>query len=664
MHNIHPLFLPYQLGRLQLKNRFVMTPMNTNYSSEMGAVTAQMEAYYLRRAQGGVGLIELEAVSVSRSSRNHGVQPMLCDEASIPAWSNLIERLQRYGTKVSIEIAHFGSEAVLPPRIAPSAVSRFPGSDIHVMTEDDINRVQEEFAQSVYYAKLAGADAVTLHGAHGYLIAEFLSPLYNHREDEYGGSLENRVRFLLETIQACRSKVGKTYPILVRLSVNEFCKGGRDLDESVKLAQILEMHGVDGIGLSAGIPATYLFTNPPHSIGETDKFLADYARQVTRAVEIPVICANGIRSLEDAEFMLDSGACDLVGLARTVLADADFPLKCQEGRAQEIRPCISCQYCFKTLDSGRSLRCAVNPETGREYQHYFRSATTHPKRIDVVGGGPAGMEAARRLALKGHNVRLFEAKHQLGGALRAAIIPPKKDKLERLVVWFDNEMRRLNVEVHLNTVYAENEYKVGRPDYVFDATGATYLRRIPGSDGPHVLNAVQALLDPGLVGKRVIIVGGGATGAELAEYLTAGKYVLHYTGADRVDGRVNYWVEQVGEGKPHDVTLVEMLDQICEDLDEFNRFIMLDTLKEYGVTIRTESMVQSIVQDKVKIRCMRTDKVDELTMDTLILAGGLTPSKCDLSFVNVPVWCVGDRAKPGRIADALYDAMERSFQVE
>ena len=644
------LSTPLRIGTMVLKNRMVMTPMNTNYSDSNGCMTPQMEEYYVRRAKGGVGLIVLEAVSVLPDTRNHGVQPMLWDEKYVPAWSNLIERIQSYGAKVSIELAHFGSEATLAPRCSASTVSRFPGVEVEALSKERIKELQQAFVRTACNAKMAGADAVTLHGAHGYLIAEFMSPLYNHRTDEYGGCLENRMRFVTELMAMLREALGPRYPIWVRFSVDEFVTGGRNAEESIEVARYLERAGASLIDLSAGVPNTYVFTNPPNGLGNTACMLVEKAAAVKKAVSIPVLCANTIRYPEEIKAILAEGKLDLVGLARPLLADPDFPRKALEGRDAEIRPCLSCQHCFRTLDSGRSLRCAVNPETGREYA-YGPICPVPGKNYLVVGGGPAGMEAARVAALEGHTVTLCEKANRLGGSLIAAAIPPCKEMIGHLIEWYERELERLGVKVLLNTEPSEALLAQVKPDQIISACGGNYARRIPGSDGPGVLTAIEALTAPEKVGQNVVIIGGGATGCESADFFAGERVELKWKGKEGVSGPMFYDRNIHDDAPTRNVTIVEMLPAVADDMDDFNQELIRIVLKEKGVQALTSVRVLEIAPGCVKIA--KADGSEAcLPADTVILAAGLSP--------NDNLWpcatAVGDNVKPGRIADATYSA--------
>lgn len=646
---------PLRIGTMRLKNRFVMPPMNTNYSSETGCLTPQMAAYYVRRAKGGVGMMVLEAVSVDPNSKNHGVQPMLYDEKFVPAWSNLIERIQSFGTKVSIEIAHFGSEATLAPRVSSSDCSRFPGVEVKSLSEEEIAQVQQQFVRTIANAKMAGADAVTLHGAHGYLIAEFLSPIYNKRTDRYGGSLENRTRFLVELIQQAKQVVGDRFPIMVRYSVDEFATGGRTVEESVEIAKILEKAGVAAVDLSAGIPNAYTFTNPPNGLGDTSCLLVEKAAQVKAAVSIPVICANTIRYPEEIDRILGEGKVDLIALGRPLLADPDFPRKALAGKGDEIRPCLSCQHCFRTLDSGRSLRCAVNPETGREYM-YGCVTKEAAQRVAVIGGGPAGCEAARIAALQGHTVALYEKEDRLGGSLNAAAIPPNKEKIGKLVDWYAHQMELLGVEVHLGVDVTPELLAQFKPDRVIAAVGASYARFIPGSTGKNVITAIEALQEPSRVGRRVAIIGGGASGCETAEYFAGERVKIEFTGVDGINGPLLYRkTEEPATEKDREVTVIEMMPGYAQDMDEFNKAAMHVLLPEKGVTLLTGTRVLEINAEGVRV-CLPEGEEKLLEADTVILAAGLQTNTLPEALAGIPVQWVGDCSKPGRIGDATYSA--------
>ena len=413
--------------------------MNTNLTSEEGYVTPELEEYYVRRAEGGVDMVVLEAATIDANSRNHPGQPVLFDRKHVAGWAHLTERLNRYDVRVSVELVHYGSEASIPPRESPSATSKYTDDPGEVLSVERIHAIQEQFAYSAKPAKQCGMDAITLRGCHGYLIAELLSPAFNKRTDEYGGNLENRCRFLTETIALCRAEVGPFFPILVRFSADEFLKDGLDMEQAVEIAKLLEANGVDAIDISAGQPSAYLMTTPPNCLAQGRGLLVPYSAAIRKAVKVPVFTAIGIRDPEEIESILENGCADMVVLGRSQLADPDYVRKVAEGRPEQIRHCMSCEFCLDTLDDDRRICCAVNPETGREREFHGIPRAETKKKVVLIGG----MEAARVAALRGHDVTLFERRAELGGTRNAAKIPPHKEMIGRLVEWYKLQLREL-----------------------------------------------------------------------------------------------------------------------------------------------------------------------------------------------------------------------------
>lgn len=655
---------PIQIGRMTVRNRIVFPPMNTNLTSEDGYVTPQLEEYYLRRARGGAGMIVLEAATIDADSRNHPGQPVFYDRKHVASWARLVERLHRYDVKVSIELVHYGSEAALPPRESPSAITKFKDNPGSILTVGRMKEIQEQFANSAMLAKRAGMDAITLHACHGYLIAEFLSPAFNKRTDQYGGSFENRCRFLLETIQCCRREVGQMFPIIVRYSADEFLRGGRGMEETVELARVLEKNGVDAIDISASQPSAYLMTTPPYCLPQAKGMLVPYSAAIKKAVKIPVFTAIGIRQPEQIEGILEKNMADLVVLGRSQLADPDYVNKVLKGESDNIRHCLSCEFCLDTLDNDRPIRCAINPETGREIEFRGIEKNDKKKRVVVIGAGPAGMEAARVSKLRGHEVILLDKHEELGGTLNAAKVPPHKEMIGCLVDWYQRQLSILGIEVRLNTEVTENSLEQLKPDVVFLAVGAHYIKRIPGSDLENVINAFQALTSPEQVGKRIVIVGGGASGAEVADYFSGSGVAVSVEGADGVGGDVIFRTERVGSSSDKEITIVEMLDTICSDLDVFCKDIVLTTLKENGVHMYSGCRVEEINEKGVRVYNMKQEREIFLPADTVILAGGLR-ANCENEYMDTPypVIRVGDAIRAGKIKDAIYSAYFQARKI-
>lgn len=651
------LMEPIRIGSMQVKNRIIFPPMNTNLTSEDGYVTPELEAYYLRRAKGGAGMIVLEASSVTGDSRNHPRQPMLHDRKYIASWAKMVEKIHRFGVKTSIELVHYGSEASIPPRVSPSGISKYKEDPGVVLDCQQIHKIQEQFVDAAAYAKQAGIDAVTFHACHGYLIAEFLSPAFNHRTDEYGGSFENRCRFLVEIIEMTKQRLGAKFPLLVRFSAEEFIKDGRSMEESVRLAKLLEEHGVSAIDISASQPSAYLMTTPPYCLPQGRGLLVPYSEAIKKEVKVPVFTAIGIREPQEAEQILQEGKADMICLGRPQIADPDYANKARDGKEKEIRHCLSCEFCLDTLDDDRHICCAVNPEAGREFEFSAVEKSSGEKNVVIVGGGPSGMEAARLAAVKGHRVTLIEREKQLGGTLNAAKLPPNKEMIGRLVQWYEGQLNEWKVKLLLDTEADETLIHILAPDIVFLANGAGYIRRIPGSESPEVIDVKTALLNPDRIGKEVVIIGGGASGAEAADYFAGGTLDFVCRGTEGPGQTVNFYTNRIENLKERHITIVEMLDTICSDMDVFCKDTVLYTLKQKNVSMMPSRRVERIEKDQVVLYNLLEGKEETVKADTVILAGGLKSNEFP-GYEELPCETVriGDASQPGKIKDAIYQA--------
>lgn len=648
---------PLRIGRLTVKNRIVMPPMNTNFSNENGAVTPQMTEYFARRAKGGAGLIVVEAASIVPDVKNHGVQPMLYDEKFAPEYAKMVEKIHRYGAKASIEIVHYGSEATLPgPKVSSSDVTGLDGVEVKPLSKEEILEIEDKYAETAYLAKMAGFDSITLHGTHGYLIAEFMSPLYNKRTDEYGGSLDNRLRFAREVIEKCKKRLGNDFPIMFRISTDEYIEGGRTIGETVEIAKELEKMGIAALDLSCCVPSTYIFSIAPGTLPGMKGLQKENAKAIKAAVNIPVIIAGGIRDPYVAEQFLEEGVADLISLGRSQIADPDFANKALAGKAEEIRPCLSCLTCLYSLDEMHCLRCAVNAEAGREYDIKVAPEKVEGKKLVVVGGGPAGMEAARTAAKRGYQVTLFEKSGRLGGSLYPASVPPGKEDMRKLVKWFEGEMERNNVTVKLNTPYTEEIDREIKPDVLMNATGAEFSRMIAGSDQPNVITAIEALNNPEKVGDNVVIIGGGNTGCETAELLSDGAREIKINRAKNFSGELEYEEIPIENGKSRNVTIVEFFPEAGNKLGGMHKPIMDIKLATAGVRIMTSTKVTQIYNDgRVDVEGVVSGEKETLQADTVILAGGMKPVTGCQNTVAEQVISVGDSKAVGKIETAIYD---------
>lgn len=648
---------PLKIGRMVLKNRIVMPPMNTNFSNENGAVTPQMTEYFVRRAKGGAGMIVVEAASVVPYAKNHGVQPMLYDEKYVPEYAKMVERIHRYGAKASIEIVHYGSEATVPgPKYSASDVSGLPGVEVTPLTLDKIMEIEDQFAETAYLAKMAGFDAITLHGTHGYLIAQFMSPLYNKRTDEYGGSLENRLRFLKEIVEKCRKRLGQDFPIMVRISTDEYIEGGRTIEETIQIAKELEKMGIAAIDLSCCVPSTYIFSIAPGTLPGMKGLQKENAKAIKEAVNIPIIIAGGIRDPYVGEEYLQEGVADLIVYGRAQIADPDFANKALSGKAEEIRPCLSCLTCLYSLDEMHCLRCAVNPEAGREYELKNCPEKAENKKMVVLGAGPAGMEAACQASKRGYDVTLIEKQDHLGGSLLPASTPPGKSDMKKLIKWYEGELERSGVDVRTSTNYTQEVDQALKPDVLINATGAEFSRMIAGSDKTNVITAIEALNHPENVGENVVIIGGGNTGCETAEFLSDGTREIKITRAKDFSGELEYEEMPLEGGKNHKVTIVEFFPQAGTKLGGMHKPIMDIKLQTAGVRIMTSTKVTQIYDDsRVDVENLITGEKETLNADTVILAGGMRPVAAEIVSTAEKKVSIGDNKAVGKIETAIYD---------
>lgn len=648
---------PIRIGNMVLKNRIAFPPMNTNYANEFGSPTEQMIEYYAKRARGGAALVAIEAVSVDAESKNHGGQPLLCDESLVPVWSKLTDRVARYGAKTTIEITHYGSEGNFGDKVSSSDVTGKGVFPVRPLNISEIRDIEDKYAKAAKLAKNSGFDAVTFHGCHGSLINQFLSPLYNKRTDVYGGSLENRLRFILQIIEKTRKNVGNNFPIIVRIPCDEFLKDGLKIDDTIKIAVALDKAGVDALDISGGNPKSYVFSISPNNFPGKSGLMMLSAKKIKASVNVPVIAAGSrIRDPYTAEKFLQDECADMISFGRSFIADPNFGLKSLYGDQADIRPCLSCQNCFKSLSSGSFLTCAVNAETGREAEFKDIEKSHTSKNILVVGGGAAGMEAARVAGLRGHRVKLIEKSDKLGGTLYAASIPHNKEKISELIKWYEKQLKDLNVEVLLNSSYSPSMITEGRIDVLLLAIGSSVIRRIPGSENRNVLSAVDALTNPNKVGQRVVIIGGGATGCETAEYFGA-KYEINMKYVNDLNGEFVCEKTKLPNVTNKVVTIIEMLDEIGVDIENRSRALMKFTLEENEVKILTNTRVENIYDDIVSVLNLKTGRKSEINADTVILAGGLSPNSIDIDCPdNVDIYNLGDCDKPSNMVRAIYQA--------
>lgn len=639
-HNHFPkLFEPGRIGSLEIKNRLVMPPMATNYATKDGQVTDRQIEYYAERAKGGVGLIIVEVCCVD-APVGKGFVGQICidDDKFIPGLSKLAKAIKKRGARAAIQLHHAGrqasSEITGHQPVAPSPIAAEDGDQPRPLTIVAIQELVNRFGDAAGRAKKAGFDGVELHGAHGYLISQFLSPLSNHRQDAYGGSVEKRAKFLLDIIKDARSKVGNDFPLWCRLSAMEIsADGGITPEETQIVAKLAEKAGVDAIHVSAhqvGPARKPPMAQPPCNF-------VPWAQAIKEVVKVPVIAVSRI-TLEFAEDIVRDGKADFVSMGRELLVDPYLPQKARHGNARDIRPCIYCLTCLDSINTSREgVRCVVNPTLGRERESVLKRARS-PKKVVVVGGGPGGMEAARVAALEGHEVVLFDEGEKLGGQLILAAKPPYKDTLETFRQYLEDQVNKLPVELRLRQKFTPDMVKKLQPDVVILAAGVKpFIPQIPGIGNKKVMQASEVLMGAE-TGDRVAVIGGELVGCETALFL-------------------------IDRGKK--VTIMRRGKELATKVHRFIREPMLSRLKYKGVAVLTGVEYQEITDAGVVIKTIAGQK-KVIEADTVVLAAGSISNDelaAALKGKVDRVFSVGDCVEPRSIMEAVEEGYKAGLSV-
>lgn len=630
------LFEPGQVGTLALKNRLVKAPMASRLAGLDGAVTERMITYYRQLARGGVGLVVVEFAYIDDlSSDAIDNQLGASNNGHIPGLQWLASSIKENGARAALQIVHCGRQrmSLKAPMKAPSPIAweelaARGASPPEELTPAEIQTIVEAFGEAALRAKRSGFDMVEIHGAHGYLITNFLAPFTNKRTDRYGGDLNNRMRFLLEVIANVREKVGPEYPLGVRLVGTDYQEEGIPIEDTKKVAAEIERAGVDAIHISGGDHDTMDQQVIPSYWPTGYNVWA--AAEIKKVVNIPVFASGAITTPELAESILADGKADFISLGRPLLADPFFPMKAQQGRPEDIAPCIRCNCCFSQGIRVGALRCAVNAAAGREAELTITPAE-NPKKVAVIGGGPGGMEAAMVARLRGHQVTLFE-KRRLGGMLIEGSIPDFKVDLRRLIDYLATQVKKLGVNLIMTEATLQT-IKDGKFDAVIVAVGgATAPPDVPGADRPLVREALE-VLNGASVGATVVVFGGGLVGSETGLFLAE-------------------------QGKK--VHIVTRQDQIALELERGARRGLLRRLKRCAPPVEQYCNVtyREIADDGVMI-VDRDGKRRELKAETVVLAQGLEPdNRLQAQLSELPgleVYAVGDCVKPRLIYDAIQE---------
>ncbi|MCR4441663.1 MAG: FAD-dependent oxidoreductase [Peptococcaceae bacterium] len=636
------LFSPITIGNMKLKNRIVMAPMATHFANKEGRVTKKIIDYYAERARGGTGLIITESCYVIPQGRGGNQRLGIHEDGLIDGLSQLTDAVHANGAMIAAELHHGG------PQVPRMVIGEMPAAASNVyyqagvipppraLSKEEVKQVVAAYAAAAGRAVKAGFDALLIHGGHGYLINSFLSPVTNRRTDCYGGDLSNRMRFLLEIIGAIRDRVGDSLPVMVRLNAEDFVEGGIRLPESLEMARMLQDAHVDCIHVTAGTHLSMEMMVQPMAIPRG--VLVPFAAAIKKEVAVPVAVVGRINNPELAAKILEEGKADLITLGRALIADPYFPQKAAQGKADEIRPCIACnQGCNYQLHQGRNITCFGNPSVGKEEEWRISSAP-HPKNVLVVGGGPAGMQAALTAAARGHKVVLCERNQQLGGQLYLASKPPCKDEIANLLSYMSAQLARLNVDIRLNQEIGLEDIKKMQPDAVVVATGSIpFIPPIEGVNLPHVVTAQAVLRKPEIVAGKTAVIGGGGTGLETAEFLAE---------------------------KGLSVIVIEMMEDIAGDMEPTRRKLILNRLSEKGIRILIKAKVKRINPGCVVIEWLGNEQ--SIDADSVVLATGALPVKKlgeELRELNLEVHFVGDCLNPRTGLDAISDGFQAGLSI-
>lgn len=685
------LFSPMKIGNVEIKNRIVMAPMCMGFGQYNGCATETMMNYYEERAKGGVGLIftEITRINDITGASSFG-QLGMSHDYQIPALKEMADRVHKHNCKIMVELHHPGRQnlglmigtvpicnvgskimgnlytkiltgAVIPPgkklqdkhivprTVAPSKCDRSKMSDSvnRELSNKEVKRLICQFIEGAVRVQKAGCDGVELHASHGYLIQQFLSPNTNKRTDEYGGSLENRMRFLLEIIDGIRANCGKDFPIVVRLTVDEMYSmigqdgKGYNLEEGLKMAKILNDKGIDAIDVSSAAYDTFNYWLEPTTF--TPGWRKYLAREVKNVVDIPVIAANLIRSPKQAEMQLEEGTQDFISLGRPLIADPHWANKVKDGKENLIKRCVCCLYCFESMMKGAYKythgHCSVNPFVGREDVKLKQDG--NGRKVVIIGAGCAGLTAAELLSKRGFNVTVLEKESKQGGQLNLASKPPHKDKMNWVCEDLLSNTVNNGAKVLFNVKADKNIIDSYSPDIVINATGGTAIhpKAFNGDNVVTVTDVLNGSVD--IQNKNVAVIGSGMTGLETSELL-------------------------VSHGNK--VTVVEMADEIApgawfQQLDD-----ALPALKKAGTKFLTSHKLLSVSSNGIELENLKENKATALKVDYVVLSLGVKSDNALFNSIKnssaYKVYNIGDSAKIGRIANATESAYQLVASIE
>ncbi len=632
-NSVKDLFSPFKIKDCELKNRIVMPGLASFLIEDDGSITDKTIEHYRLRAAGGPAMVIVEACAVSEEGIVSPHQARIYNDRFTDGLSKIAQAMKAEGSVAAVQIHHGGRQTSakvigrkpLAPSPLPCPAIR---GDVEPLTRDGIHELVKKFGDAADRAVEAGFELIEIHGAHGYLINQFLSRFSNIREDEYGGDVMGRTRFASEIVTEVRNRIGKDFPLSFKISAQEFVKDGLTVDESIEILRIILDKGVDVIQVSAGNDATPEWICQPMFMEKA--CLAESAQRIKQAFDVPVMAVGRINDPLVANEIIKTGKADLVCIGRGLLADPEMPIKAMEGRTEDIRICIACNTCMESIFRRGRVECLVNPALGREKEMAFHPAKT-PKRVMVIGGGPGGLNVAWVAAKRGHDVSLFEKAGVLGGQLVLGSVTSYKKELLSLIRFQKRQLERFGVKCHFNHEVTVETIKTYDPDVVILATGS--IPSIPPVDGIErkiVVPFTEVLDGEQTVEKKVVVVGGGATGSEVALHLL--------------------------ENGCH-VTILEVLPELGKRLESMTRKILLRKLEEYNAEIMTGCQLLRVEDDRVVV-LNRDGQEVEVEAERVVIATGSHPDNMlfdQIKSLGYEVHQIGDCLEPRSAKAAIYE---------
>jgi len=649
MRKYDAIFSPEKIGKLTIKNRIVMPPMGTTLASMSGELSADNIAYYKERAKGGVGLIIIECCEVNHGNGKTTPTGVRMDTIrGVPKLQRLTEAVHVYGTKIFCQLYHGGNQCNSltndgnEPVSSSDVQSTYSPDRPRALSNKEVKEYIQNYIFSAAMAQRAQFDGVEIHAAHGCLPVQFMNTYTNRRSDEYGGSFENRMRFTTEIIQGIKAACGADFPVSVRLSIDMLTPPGMGygLEEGLEIVKALEAAGADVINCSSG--AVDGFPNCCEPAGFAQGWRVYMAEEVKKVVDIPVITVGALREPEFVEKILQDKRADFVAIGRGLIADPEWCNKARQGREKEIRKCISCNNCINVVSYSYPLSCSINARAGHEAEYPAPRKDGNGRKVVVVGGGPAGLEAARVCAIRGFNVVLFEKEAALGGQLQFANNALHQDRMNWFIEYMAHELNRLGVEIRMNCNASADSIRKENPFAVFIASGGTpIVPNVPGSDKPLVITAEDYLSGKVKLSKeKVVVIGGGITGCETSALVGANG---------------------------GDATVIEMAGDICQGLYMDSRKEILSDLEKYGVSVMTNCLLAEVKSDSIIIKDLVKGNVKEIPVDKVVMAAGVKPVNGlfdELADEVEYIYTLGDAIQQGKIIDAVRTAHVRALDLE